>query len=385
MGSAELTSIARAVYFLGEFVDSIEDHAAFDRFCNGRAIDLPDQPIEDGDEVDSDIEGARTEPLRDDLRTEAATSSCQTCDLEPVEGQDYVDNGRGATGVARGFLIEADRLPAVLHCPDETKLYVESIAQGKYNIQWFPGQFRIPGQRTDFPFRWEDGNHSTTDRREVEFDWHDPAHILKLNRWRRNVLIQITGEAIREKVGAKLNKYEEDWLREQEAMRTEEKYFEMAGHDLNDIDQVDFADDFFNNGDNFPLKMSTAELEALTNLFNTTFADKSFYEKVVFRCPPGTMGPVRVDRIRKDMSKIGPVPRPSRTAMLLGQHRRRMVNYSKHFMLSYEYKGRYGVDHERDLVEVPDSDFEDSNEEAEEAGSNDGDESDVEELDDNAS
>ncbi|EXJ61931.1 hypothetical protein A1O7_02362 [Cladophialophora yegresii CBS 114405] len=356
----------------GVFLESTDELHAFDRY---NATEEQPRAHPDDEEVDSDIEDARNSPLSDASRT-------SNVDLRPTPGRHYTEVGRGRKRqrIPTGFAINPDRTPARLHCPDPTKLYIETITKGKYKIRYFEGNCRIkgaaPGQRRDWPFRWSDGNYPTT--QEVEFDWHDKEHLAKLNRWRNNAYAEVTGKILKP-VGDRFNKYEEDWLREQEAMRYEEKYGELAQQG------AAAAADYFQNGDNFPLNMSDQEVQDLTRRFNDDFAGKSTYHKVYYRCdsvpprpdgsfPPGAFS-YRRKSVDKDMSRVGEVPRPARTAVVIKQQRHRILNLAKHFMYRYEWKESYSVDDENDLVDDSDTDFngQDDDDDDDDDGGNGGD------------
>ena len=121
------------------------------------------------------------------------------------------------------------------------------------------------------------------------------------------------------------------------------------------------ADAFFSDRSKFPLHLSKIERDALTQRFNATFAGQAMYNKEIWRLPagfgPGSMGPYQEEIITKDMSEVSNVPRPARTATQIRQHRHRIINVFKHFMMSYDFKKRYGVADDSDLVDDPDSDF----------------------------
>jgi hypothetical protein len=278
-------------------------------------------------------------------------------DNRVIRNRDYLGgNLRGARGYVRGAVINSDRSRARLHCPDPSKLYFETIRNLKYDCQWFTGTERVKNATTNryssATFNWNDGATPSDD--VAEFDWHNSSHILKLNKWRNNLNVHRTGKAVRAPVGDKMNKYERDWLREQEAMLTEERYATIKNKNGNEHARATFE-----SPKKFPLSASQAESRRITDLFNETFANKSTYKKEIYRCnpgPPGTPGAMQftVRTIDKDMSKVGMVPRPPRTIEVIRQHRLRDLNTAKHFMFSYANKG------DRHMNEIPDesdSDF----------------------------
>ncbi len=292
--------------------------------------------------TDEDIPWARVEPLERELRTPARTAP--GLDPEPVPGRDYLSTtrDRGARGYPTAAIINRHRSPPTLHCPDPTMLYVEYIRKGKYHCKWFSGGIN------GMAFGWDEG--ATALGPEVaEFDWHNKAHIKKLKKWRYNLRMELTGERVREEIGANLNIYENDWLREQEAIRHEERF-------TAEMDEANaFARAFdrnravakvrakYYNFKSFPLHMSKAEAEELTRRFNLEFAGRSSYNRSIMRFPPlplGVHGAVTAteQHIMIDMSKVGTVPRPSRTLFMIKQHRFRFVSTAKHFLTSFNNK-----------------------------------------------
>ncbi|KIY02430.1 uncharacterized protein Z520_02569 [Fonsecaea multimorphosa CBS 102226] len=275
-----------------------------------------------------------------------------------IPGRDYISGNRGGTGNPRGALINPNRNPAVVHCPDPTKLVIEYIKNGEYKCQRFKGQFRV---RRNLPFRWDDMPDDTVE--EVEFDWHNKKHIEKLNRWRNDRYVQITGVTRGQPNGGPFNKYEEQWLVEQEANRIEQKFLDMAGQvDVNgrtDPQRYQVAQRHFENSSNYPVPLSAAEANNLMKEFNIKFAGKRFYHKENYKPNSTGRGPVRVKQKPKDMSRVGDVPRPPRTLNEIKQHRCRIPAFCKRFMLKPDKAKWKDVQDGSELVSDVDSDFED--------------------------
>ncbi|OAP64458.1 hypothetical protein AYL99_00430 [Fonsecaea erecta] len=280
-----------------------------------------------------------------------------------VAGRDYIRGNRGGTGNPRGALVNPSRDPAVVHCPDPTKLYIEYIKEGKYKCMRFKGQAK---GRRDMRFRWEDDKPDDDDTlEEVEFDWHNKAHIVLLNRWRNDRHVQITGVTKGDLNGGPFNKYEEQWLVEQEAMRIEEKFCARAGQapgqnvGRSDPAQYQVAEAEYDRGTNFPVPLSAAELQDLTNRFNATFMNRRYYNKVNWMPDPNNQFKFIPTAVLKDMALVGPVPRPQRSINEIKQHRCRIAAYSKHYMLRHDKAKWKNVQDESELVSDIDSDFED--------------------------
>ncbi|KAH0837610.1 hypothetical protein AYO21_10996 [Fonsecaea monophora] len=277
-------------------------------------------------------------------------------DEDDVPGRDYISGNRGATGNPRGALIDLDRRPAVVHCPDRTKLYVEYIKKGKYKFERFQGQSRGSGRR-NVPFRWDDMDDDEVE--EVEFDWHNKRHIAQLNRWRNDRFVQITGIGRGEPNGGPFNKYEEQWLVEQEGSRIEKKFYERAGLEETSPKQTgnppneayERTKEQFESGNNFPIPLTSGECEDLVERFNAAFSGKRFFSKTIYKS-------ATFQSITKDMSRVSDVPRPPRSNHEIRQHRCRIAAYAKHFMLKPDKAKFTNVDDEDYLKSDSDSDFE---------------------------
>ena len=256
----------------------------------------------------------------DDLDSYESVGSVEFDEAPATADPGYESTGR----VRTGFIIDEDRTPARLNCPDASKLRIESIAGQKYKIQYFGGSFKEGNQEKNF--RWDDGNDANH-ANEIEFDWADPKHIYRLNRWREEYFRRATGELVREEV-VPFSKYELDWLREQEAKRYEEEFFRIAGQDVHDLQPTDpvkyqKALDTFSEGTHrLPLPLMDRDMQQLTNDFNSTFAGKRFYQKVT-ALPDGT---------QKTSLKKFDKPRPTRTKQALHTQRSRTATLCRHFL-----------------------------------------------------
>ena len=167
---------------------------------------------------DPDIEWTDTEPLDNVHQVPSAIRGGN--DPQLVSGRDFLPQNhpanRASKGSGYGALINYDRSPLIVNCPDATKLSVGYISNGKYHCQWFQGSINGLG------FGWDDGANPLVGR--AEFDWFNSAHIRQLGSWRSVLLRKLTGKTVRDPASDNFNKYEEDWLREQEAMRHEETF-----------------------------------------------------------------------------------------------------------------------------------------------------------------
>ena len=95
-----------------------------------------------------------------------------------------------------------------------TVLHQDSIVQTQRSFLWsifgrecttaigFKAQWAVCS------LKWDDGAYPGVD--EVESDWFSRDHLTKLRKWRNELLVQLTGEAVRDPIGDNLNKYEED-------------------------------------------------------------------------------------------------------------------------------------------------------------------------------
>ena len=247
------------------------------------------------------------------------------------------------------YVIEEDRRPARVNCPDPTKLRIESIQGQRYKIKWFSGKVKDSG--VDKAFRWNDEG-SLDKTKEVEFDWAVPEHITCLNRWRQEYFRRCTGELAREET-IPFNRYENDWLREQEAIRIEEFFYQLANQDQNDRQVTDAsamadARDALGAGTHqLPLQYTQAENRDLTQRFNQTFENKITYQKVV------DLGHGRQTRSLKIFDKR----RPRRSEDMIRTQRTRIATLCRHLLV--KANNPHGGHRDVDAISSDtDSDFE---------------------------
>ncbi|EXJ53664.1 uncharacterized protein A1O5_13116 [Cladophialophora psammophila CBS 110553] len=188
--------------------------------------DESDSEDESESEEEPEVLGqSRTANQSDEIDDEESASDDEDQDGKRVPDHDFMTGIRGSAGPRRGYSMNPNRSPAVVHCPDATKLHIEYIRKGKYHMIWFGGTCKVRGGQ-NMPFCW---SRLPNNKPEVEFDWHIKEHIAQLNRLRNDKSRQITGITIRDSTGGPFNTYEEQWLVEQEAMCIEEKFWTRAG------------------------------------------------------------------------------------------------------------------------------------------------------------
>ncbi|KAK4942587.1 hypothetical protein LTR10_017716 [Elasticomyces elasticus] len=269
---------------------------------------------------DQNIEGGDSGPIK------GRPSGHKGANAKP--GQD--DDGNTTHSSHRpGFVIDDDRRQNTrVRAPDASRLRIEYIRNGRYGVEHFDGANPDDDQwRVRSKFSWDDGDT------RPEFDWNNRAHISFLSKWRSDRLLKVTGEKKRLEVRTPFNKYERDWLREQEAIRTEERFYELAQQDRfqSRITNPQAWNAAMTKApfDGRPFPMPAAELDALTARFNQQFGNRTMYTKVLWKDN-------KYVYIPKDMSEVGEVPRPHRTSLVIGQERRRIRAYAKHFHLTYD-------------------------------------------------
>lgn len=265
----------------------------------------------------------------------------------------------------RGYLLDdrgVSNTPAYVNCPDATKLWLEYVRRGILVAQFFPSKFWISTGRRNrlaLPFSWEDGPAPT--HRQVEFDWFDGSHTSRGNKWRASRIAVITGTT-KKPASTPFNKYELQWLTEQDAMNIEEQFYHEAGQDVRDSGitnqgKWDRAMEKFSNFKKFPIHISNTALRDLQERFNQTFAGKRHYEKTIYRDRDGLKDVPST--IIKDMKKVGAVPRPERTEHVIAQQRRRIKTSSKRYLITINSHKQADKDKCCDeLTSEEDSDFE---------------------------
>ena len=298
------------------------------------------------------LNAPRLRPSREDDEEPDAWPANEVSRLHEEINQQRAAQGSGYTQGPRqrdAYVIDEDRRPARINCPDPTKLRIEVIQDQKYKVKYFSGQGKVNGQ--SLPFRWDDGPASTIGS-QVEFDWANPEHITSLNRWRQETFRRGTGELAREEA-IPFNKYENDWLREQEAIRTEEYFYRIANQDPNELehtdqDQFEEAEQAFGElTHQLPLSITGAELTRLTRDFNATFQGKMGFQKVT------DLGNGRRYTTVKTFTRR----RPARTEAAIRTQRPRIATLCRHFVRKASQAHGGEVD-PNGLVSDDDSDIE---------------------------
>lgn len=275
-------------------------------------------------------------------------------------------------GSRRGYLLDdrgRDNQPAAVNCPDPTKLRLEFMRGGILKTEFFPSKmWTAPGQgrKRALRFRWhdeEDGEEPEAAAELIEFDWSNRAHISRLNKWRANRQLKITGTGKKAR-SYPFNKYEIQWLTEQDAVHIEEQFYHEAGQNAFDDDQItnqrkwDRAMVKFSDFKKFPIPLSKPALQDLTERFNATFGNKRVYHKKITREFNGLKDFPSV--VVKDMAKAGLVPRPLRSEAVIAQQRRRNKTSAKRYLLTLNAPKK--ADKEKfcdELSSDDDSDFQD--------------------------
>lgn len=115
-----------------------------------------------------------------------AASDTSLSDEDDDDDSDSVEKPTYKESKHKGYLIEYDPKPAVVNCPDPSKLRVEMIRKGKYKMALFKGLEKPPrdSMARRRRFRWHDEPREDDGEVYVEFDWRNPDHIYQLNQWR---------------------------------------------------------------------------------------------------------------------------------------------------------------------------------------------------------
>ncbi len=302
--------------------------------------------------IPEDDESWEPTPIEDETPDPPLSDSGSVASLDDIdEARPSTSSGYlPGTNQRSAYVIDEDRRPARINCPDPTKLRIETVQQQGYKIKWFSGKAKDNGQ--DKAFKWDEDT-KLDQSKQIEFDWAKPEHISSLNRWRQEYFRRCTGELAREEI-IPFNKYENDWLREQEAIRTEKKFYQLANQDQKDRQVTDsnaMADawDAVNEGTHkLPLKFTKVENRDLTQRFSQQFENKITYQKVV------DLGNGRPTRSLKIFDKR----RPKRSEEMVRTQRTRVATLSRHFLV--KANNPHGLEPDVDtLSSDTDSDFED--------------------------
>lgn len=191
------------------------------------------------------------------LSSDAASDSSLSEEDEAADASDkpvYQDSEH------EGFFIEYDRRPAVVNCPDLSKLRVEMIKKGNYKMIIFQGQKEKPRSSTAprRRFRWHDDERED-DGFYVEFDWKNPDHIQQLNDWRQQLTCPKSA-AIFKPRWVPWHPLEEEFLWRQHAEHLEE---EVANGRIDPTD-----------GDSYPLRVTGLRKKIWLDALNRKFAGR---------------------------------------------------------------------------------------------------------------
>lgn len=251
----------------------------------------------------SDWKDALDAPEDDERSTIASPSSDNASDSSLGEADSDSDASEKLTyddSKHRGYLIEYDRRPAVVNCPDPSKLRVEMISKGKYKMALFKGQEERPLNSTTLrrKFRWHDEERDDENDSYVEFDWANNDHIHQLNDWRQQFSRRQTAVTVKSR-SVPYHQLEEDFLWQKHAEHLEEEVGK------NNVDP--------NDGNSFPLRVSHARKVEWTNTLNNKFA-----------------GQTDVDGVH-----ISDEPRPVRLPSAIGMARSRMQSIIDDFGVNF--------------------------------------------------
>jgi hypothetical protein len=164
---------------------------------------------------------------------------------------------RDLTSKREGFLLTVNerraRDPAHLGIPNPTLFLIEWIAKGKYWSKRFKGNmFEFP-ELEDVDNDSEREPDSRTNR--VPFDWNVQLHVDKLNNWRRQCTVRLTGEHQREST-QKWTEEEKEFL-----IKLNKVYFEESKR----------ANPSVPGNDLLPMTIPTTKKNEWEKLFNQKF------------------------------------------------------------------------------------------------------------------
>ena len=237
------------------------------------ALDVPD---------DDDSSGPRS-----------STDGASDSSLSEIEDDpDAMDTPTYEKSERKGYLIEYDRRPAVVNCPDPSKLRVEMIQKGKYKMVIFKGHEERPRNSTEpnRRFRWHDEEREDEGEVYVEFDWSNPDHIRQLNKWRQQFSRRQAPITIKPP-SVQYHPLEEEFLWQKHAEHVEE---EVGKGRINPTD-----------GDSFPLRVIYARKQKWADALNKRFAGQTDVDGVHLSDEPR---PVRlvtsIDTARYRMQSI---------------------------------------------------------------------------------
>jgi hypothetical protein len=205
--------------------------------------------------VPDDDESSSSAPSSSDSASDSSLSGSE-------DGSDSVEKPTYESSKHKGYLIEYDRRPAVVNCPDPSKLRVEMIQKGRYKMSIFKGQEERPRSSTAprRRFRWHDEEREDDGSVCVEFDWRNPDHIHQLNDWRQQFTRRQSAVTVKPP-SVQYHQVEEGFLWMKHAEHIEEEV--GRGH-INPTD-----------GESYPLRVATARKQKWADALNQRFAGKT--------------------------------------------------------------------------------------------------------------
>jgi hypothetical protein len=234
-------------------------------------------------------------PDDDDVSTSASSSTIGMSESSLDELDDDSDTAEKANyeeSKHKGYLIEYNRKPAMVNCPDSSKLRVEMIQKGKYTMKFFNGQEERP-RRSAAPrrrFRWHDEEREDDGEVYVEFDWANPDHISQLNDWRQRFHRRQAAVTVKPP-SVPYHPLEVDFLWQKHAEHMEEE----VGHGR--IDPTD--------GDSYPLRVTRARKQEWADALNRKFAGQTDVDCVHMSDDPRpTRLGTAIDTVRYRMRSI---------------------------------------------------------------------------------
>jgi hypothetical protein len=247
-------------------------------------------------------------------------------DLPSTEVQDM--KRHAAETKLYGFIIDHDPLPSKLGCINHTKLKIEYIRGMEYCCAWY--------NRSTFP-RLDSDSEVTDDQTDrVEFDFNNSKDISLLARWRNERYLKLGYEPKKpEAVG--FLPVEHDFIFDQMHVHAEEVHLQklkaaaaisypgIALAQLGPTRRMALCHrirPWFDDHNNWPLDISQATKERMTDQFNEMFEGNTRISGVIN------------GRIY-DNELIAAEPRPARSLIMLDGQRFRIRRGCRDFMLKY--------------------------------------------------
>ncbi|KAF7506896.1 hypothetical protein GJ744_011137 [Endocarpon pusillum] len=192
----------------------------------------------------------------------SSTDGASDSSLSEIEDDsDDMDKPTCEKSERNGYLIEYDPKPAVLNCPEPSKLRVEMIRKRDYKMVIFKGHEGRHRNSTEpnRRFRWHDEEREDGEV-YVEFDWSNPDHIRQLNKWRQQFHRRQAPDTITPQV-MQYHPLEEEYLWQKHAEHVEEEVGKGR------IDPTD--------GSSLPLMVTRARKREWADALNKRFAGKT--------------------------------------------------------------------------------------------------------------